>query len=176
MTRVVDSQAFIMGEDVKALEKSMSQYCQVPYAIGCASGSDALMLALLAAGVKPGDSVATTPFTFFATAGAVVRAGAAPVFVDIQPDTFNIDPNRLKDALRTNDKIRAVIPVHLFGGCADMDPIADLAREHHCAIIEDAAQSIGAEYKGRRTLSGDMGCISFFPQARTWVASATAEW
>jgi dTDP-4-amino-4,6-dideoxygalactose transaminase len=163
MTRVVDSQAFIMGEDVKALEKSIAEYCRVPYAIGCASGSDALLLALLAAGVKAGDHVATTPFTFFATAGAVVRAGATPVFVDIQPDTFNIDPGALKGVLRTNTKIKAIIPVHLFGGCADMDPIVALAREHNCAVIEDAAQSIGAEYKGQRALFGDVGCISFFP-------------
>lgn len=163
MTRVVDSQAFIMGEDVKALEKSIAEYCRVPYAIGCASGSDALLLALLAAGVKAGDHVATTPFTFFATAGAVVRAGATPVFVDIQPDTFNIDPDALKGVLRTNSKIKAIIPVHLFGGCADMDPIVALAREHNCAVIEDAAQSIGAEYKGQRALFGDVGCISFFP-------------
>ncbi len=163
MTRVVDSQAFIMGEDVKALEKSIAEYCRVPYAIGCASGSDALLLALLAAGVKAGDRVATTPFTFFATAGAVVRAGATPVFVDIQPDTFNIDPDSLQGVLRTNGKIKAIIPVHLFGGCADMDPIAALAREHNCTVIEDAAQSIGAEYKGQRALFGDVGCISFFP-------------
>jgi dTDP-4-amino-4,6-dideoxygalactose transaminase len=163
MTRVVDSQAFIMGEDVKALEKSIAEYCRVPYAIGCASGSDALLLALLAAGVKAGDHVATTPFTFFATAGAVVRAGATPVFVDIQPDTFNIDPEGLKAVLRTNGKVKAIIPVHLFGGCADMDPISALAREHNCTVIEDAAQSIGAEYKGQRALFGDVSCISFFP-------------
>jgi len=163
MTRVVDSQAFIMGADVKALEKSIAEYCAVPYAIGCASGSDALMLALLAAGVKPGDSVATTPFTFFATAGAIVRVGATPVFADIQSDTFNIDPDGLRRLLKTNGKIKAIIPVHLFGGYADMDPIAELAREYGCVVIEDAAQSIGAEYKGRRGLFGDIGCISFFP-------------
>jgi dTDP-4-amino-4,6-dideoxygalactose transaminase len=163
MTRVVDSQAFILGEDVKALEMSIAEYCRVPFAIGCASGSDALLLSLLAAGVKPGDSVATTPFTFFATAGAIVHAGATPVFVDIQRDTFNIDPECLRRVLRTHGKIKAIIPVHLFGGCADMDPIASLAREHNCTVIEDAAQSIGAEYKGRRGLFGDVGCISFFP-------------
>src|SRR5208283_1577837 len=148
---------------VKALEKSIAEYCRVPFAIGCASGSDALLLSLLAAGVKPGDSVATTPFTFFATAGAIVHAGATPVFVDIQRDTFNIDPECLKRILRTHGKIKAIIPVHLFGGCADMDPIAALAREHNCAVVEDAAQSIGAEYKGQRGLFGDVGCISFFP-------------
>jgi dTDP-4-amino-4,6-dideoxygalactose transaminase len=163
MTRVVDSQAFVLGEDVDALEKSIAEYCRVPYAVGCASGSDALLLALLAAGVKSGDFVATTPFTFFATAGAVVRAGATPVFVDIQPDTFNIDPHGLKAVLQTNRKIKAIIPVHLFGGCADMDPIIAFAGEHNCFVIEDAAQSIGAEYKGQRGLFGDVGCISFFP-------------
>ena len=163
IARVVDAQSFIMGEDVKLLEKSIAEYCQVPFTSGCASGSDALLLALLAAGIKAGDAVATTPFTFFATAGAVVRAGATPVFVDIQAETFNIDPDKLKAALQTNPKIKAIIPVHLFGGCADMDPIMALAREHDCFVIEDAAQSIGAEYKGQRGLFGDVGCISFFP-------------
>jgi dTDP-4-amino-4,6-dideoxygalactose transaminase len=163
ITRVVDSQAFIMGEDVKALEKSVAAYCGAAHAAGCASGSDALLLALLAVGVKPGDAVATTPFTFFATAGAIVRAGATPVFVDIQPDTFNIDPNKLESALKANNKIKTMIPVHLFGACADMDPIMALARQYNCAVIEDAAQSIGAEYKGQRAVFGDVSCISFFP-------------
>ena len=161
IARVVDSQAFIMGEDVKALESSIAEYCRAPYAIACASGSDALLLALLALDLKPGDRVATTPFSFFATAGSIVRAGAIPVFVDIHPDTFNIDPDRLRSLFQKN--IKAILPVHLFGACADMDPILALAREHGCAVIEDAAQSIGAEYKGERTLFGDAGCISFFP-------------
>ncbi len=165
MTRVVDSQGFILGEDVKALENSIAEYCGAPQAIGCASGSDALLLSLMAAGVKPGDHVATTPFTFFATAGAVTLAGARPVFVDIQRDTFNIDPHALREVLSKHNHggIKAVIPVHLFGGSADMDPIMALAREYQCTVIEDAAQSIGAEYKGRRALMGDFGCISFFP-------------
>jgi dTDP-4-amino-4,6-dideoxygalactose transaminase len=163
MTRVVDANAFIMGADVKELEKSIAEYCKVPYAIGCASGSDALVLALMAAGVTHGDHVATTPFTFFATAGAIVRVGATPVFVDIQPDTYNIDPKKLAETLRKHGKIKAVIPVHLFGGYADMDPIMALAREHNCLVIEDSAQSIGAEYKGQRALFGEVGCISFFP-------------
>jgi dTDP-4-amino-4,6-dideoxygalactose transaminase len=163
ITRVVDSQAFILGEDVKALEESIADYCGVPFAVGCASGSDALQLALMAAGVKSGDCVATTPFTFFATAGAIVLAGATPVFVDIRRDTFNLDTDSLKAVLQTNGRIKAIIPVHLFGGCADMDPIAALSRQYNCALIEDAAQSIGAEYKGQRALFGDIGCISFFP-------------
>jgi dTDP-4-amino-4,6-dideoxygalactose transaminase len=110
MTRVVDANAFIMGADVKELEKSIAEYCKVPYAIGCASGSDALVLALMAAGVTHGDHVATTPFTFFATAGAIVRVGATPVFVDIQPDTYNIDPKKLAETLRKHGKIKADHP------------------------------------------------------------------
>jgi dTDP-4-amino-4,6-dideoxygalactose transaminase len=113
--------------------------------------------------VKPGDRVATTPFTFFATAGAIVRVGATPVFVDIQADTYNIDPKKLSETLQKHGKIKAIIPVHLFGGYADMDPIMALAREHNCVVIEDSAQSIGAEYKGQRVLFGEVGCISFFP-------------
>ena len=164
LTKVVDSQAFIMGPDVKALEAELAAYCQVPYAYGCASGSDALFLALLAAGVGHGDKVATTPFTFFATAGAIVRAGAIPAFVDIDPVTFNIDPERLAETVGKTPGIKAVIPVHLFGGAADMDPIMNTAAEHGLTVIEDGAQAIGAEYKGRRLMSiGDIGCISFFP-------------
>jgi len=134
VTRVIDSNAFIMGEDVKLLEKAIAAYSHVPYAIGCASGSDALVLALMAAGVQHGDAVLTTPFTFFATGGSIVRVGATPVFVDIDPLTYN------------------------------MDPIMEIARRRGCMVIEDGAQSIGAEYKGRPAQSiGDIGCISFFP-------------
>ncbi len=164
LAQVVDSQAFIMGPDVKALEAEIAAYCAVPYAYGCASGSDALFLALLAGGVGHGDRVATTPFTFFATAGAIVRAGAIPVFVDIDPVTFNIDPAHLAETVKRTPGIKAVIPVHLFGGAADMDPIMQTAAEHGLTVIEDGAQAIGAEYKGRRLMSiGDVGCISFFP-------------
>ncbi len=164
LARVVDSNAFIMGPDVALLEKSVAEYCRVPHAIGCASGSDALLLALMASGIGPGDAVATTPFTFFATAGSIFHAGATPVFVDIDPVTYNIDPLRLAETLRVHPRIKAIIPVHLFGGCADMDPIMELARARGCAVIEDGAQSIGAEYKGRAAQSiGDIGCISFFP-------------
>ena len=164
VTRVIDSNAFIMGEDVKQLEKSIAVYSGVPYAIGCASGSDALLLALMAAGVGHGDAVLTTPFTFFATAGSIVRAGATPVFVDIDPATYNIDPRQLEETLRRTPRAKAVMPVHLYGGCADMDPIMDIARARGCVVIEDGAQAIGAEYHGRRAQSiGDIGCISFFP-------------
>jgi dTDP-4-amino-4,6-dideoxygalactose transaminase len=164
LARVVDSNAFIMGEDVKQLEKSIAAYSRVPYAIGCASGSDALLLALMAAGVQHGDAVLTTPFTFFATAGSIVRAGATPVFVDIDPATYNIDPQALADTIRRTPRAKAVMPVHLYGGCADMDPIMEIARSRGCMVIEDGAQAIGAEYKGRAAQSiGDIGCISFFP-------------
>lgn len=164
ITGVVDSQHFIMGAAVKQLEKEIAAYTGVHHGIGCASGSDALYLALLAAGTGPGDVVLTTPFSFFATAGAVSRTGATPVFVDIQPDTFNIDPERLAEAAKAHRNVKAIIPVHLFGACADMDPILATAAACNAVVIEDGAQSIGAEYKGRKAQSmGHIGCISFFP-------------
>ncbi len=162
--RVVDSNAFILGEEVRQLEKAIAAYCQVPYAVGCASGSDALLLAMMAAGVAPGDAVLTAPFTFFATAGSIVHAGATPVFVDIDPATYNMDPQALADTMRRAPTAKIVMPVHLFGGCADMDPILEIARGHNCVVIEDGAQAIGAEYKGRPAQSmGDIGCLSFYP-------------
>jgi dTDP-4-amino-4,6-dideoxygalactose transaminase len=164
VTRVIDAQTFIMGEDVKLLEKAVAEYCRVPYAYGCASGSDALFLALLALGIGHGDRVLTTPFTFFATAGSIVRAGATPVFADIDPDTYNLHPESVREVLRLHPGIKAIMPVHLFGGAVDMDPILALARERGIPVIEDGAQAIGAEYKGQRLMSlGDVGCISFFP-------------
>lgn len=164
MTQVLDSQHFIMGEEVNKLETEIAAYTGVSRAVGCASGSDALYLALLAAGVGHGDEVLTTPFSFFATAGSISRAGARPVFVDIEPDTFNIDPERLAEAVRAHSSVKAIIPVHLFGACADMDPILGIAAECGAVVIEDGAQSIGAEYKKRKAQSmGEMGCISFFP-------------
>ena len=164
MARVVDSQHFIMGEEVKQLEKEIAAYTGVARGIGCASGSDALYLALLAAGIGPGDEVLTTPFSFFATAGSISRVGATPVFVDIQPDTFNLDPGLLAEAVKAHPRVKAIIPVHLFGACADMDPILKIAADCGAVVIEDGAQSIGAEYKGRKAQSmGDIGCISFFP-------------
>jgi dTDP-4-amino-4,6-dideoxygalactose transaminase len=164
IARVLDSSRFILGDDVALLERELAGYTGVSNAIGCASGSDALLLALMATGVKHGQKVLTTPFTFFATAGAISRAGATPVFVDIDPVTFNIDPSRLAEALELHPDSAAIIPVHLFGGCADMDPILDLGRRYGSTVIEDGAQSIGAEYKGQKAQSlGQMGCLSFFP-------------
>jgi len=164
ITRVVDAQKFIMGEDVKQLEQLVATYTGTPFAIGCASGSDALFLALAACGVQPGDRVLTTSYSFFATAGAITRVGATPVFVDIDPVTYNLDPVQVEEALQRDPGIKAIIPVHLYGACADMDPILAAAKTHGCAVIEDGAQSIGAEYKGRKAQSiGDVGCISFFP-------------
>ena len=162
--RVADSQKFILGEDVKKLEAEIAAYCGTQFAVGCGSGSDALFLALLALGIRPGDAVLTTPYTFFATAGAISRLGAVPVFADAEDNTFNIDPVRAEDALRRNPDIRAIIPVHLFGGCAEMDAIMEMAAAREIPVIEDAAQAIGAEYKGRRAGSiGQIGCFSFFP-------------
>ena len=164
LTRVVDSQKFIMGDDVREIERLVAGYCGTKFASGCASGSDALFLALIAAGVGAGDRVVTTSYSFFATAGAITRAGAVPVFVDIDPVTYNLAPAQVGDALARDPSIKAVMPVHLFGGCADMDPIIDAARAHGCVVIEDGAQAIGAEYKGRKAQSlGNVGCISFFP-------------
>ncbi len=164
VTRVIDSQRFILGGEVAALEQAIAPYCGAKYAVGCASGSDALSLALLTLDLKPGDEVVTTPYTFFATVGAICLAGAVPVFVDIEPGTFNMDVRQLAARLDAHPKVRAIIPIHLFGGCADMDPICELAAARGIAVIEDAAQSIGSEYKGRRAGSmGAMGCFSFFP-------------
>jgi dTDP-4-amino-4,6-dideoxygalactose transaminase len=164
--RVCDSQRYILGENVAALEREMAAYCGVGYAVGVASGSDAIRLALMASGVGPGDRVVTTPYTFFATAGSIAVVGALPVFVDIEPESYNIDPKGLEALLRSkkNKGIKAVIPVHLFGQCADMSAIKKIARSYDLTVIEDAAQAIGAEYRDRRAGSlGDMGCFSFYP-------------
>src|SRR3954451_15865349 len=162
MRHVFKSQRFILGPQVELLEKQVAQYSNCRFGIGVSSGSDALLVALMALGVGPGDEVITTPYTFFATVGAVVRLGARPVFVDIDPATFNIDPDGI--AARVTPRTRAIIAVHLFGQCADMDPILAVARDHNLAVVEDAAQAIGAEYKGRRAGSlGDVACFSFFP-------------
>ena len=157
------SQAFILGPDVDKLEERVAAYCQVKYGIGVSSGTDALLIALMALGVGQGDEVITTPYSFFATAGAVVRLGAKPVFVDIDPRTYNIDPSKVGAAMTA--KTKAIIPVHLYGQCADMVPIMDLAKRHNVSVIEDAAQAIGSEYQdGRRACSiGTIGCLSFFP-------------
>ncbi len=162
MTRVCDSQYFIMGPEVQALEQELAAYCETKFALGVSSGTDALLLALMAIDLKPGDEVITTPYTFFATAGSIARLGAKAVFVDIDPKTFNLDPARLE--ARVTAKTRAIMPVHLFGQCADMDPILELAERRGLYVIEDAAQAIGAEYAGCRAGSiGHVGCFSFFP-------------
>ena len=164
IVRVVDSQKFILGEDVQKLEAEIAAYCGTKHAIGCASGSDALSLALMALEIRPGDEVLTTPYTFFATAGEISRLGANPVFVDVEEETFNLDASQMADALAAHPKIRAVIPIHLFGGCANMDPICAIAAERGIAVIEDAAQSVGSEYKNRRAGSmGELGAFSFYP-------------
>ncbi len=160
--RVLDSGRYVLGPDCQELEKSISAYCHVPHAIACASGSDAIVLALLALEVGPGDEVIAPSYTFFATASAIARLGATPVFVDIDPATFNIDPALVAAAITT--KTKAILPVHLFGQCADMDSLLTIAARHKLPVIEDAAQAIGAEYKRRSAGSiGDIGCLSFYP-------------
>ncbi|MGI6461078.1 MAG: DegT/DnrJ/EryC1/StrS family aminotransferase [Candidatus Hydrogenedentales bacterium] len=162
VAEVFSSQQFIGGPKVESVEQSLAKYLGVPYAVGVASGTDALLLLLKAAGAGPGTEVITSPFTFFATAGTVSNAGARPVFVDIEPRTFNIDVTQIE--AKVTERTRAIIPVHLFGQCADMDPILDLAERHNLIVIEDAAQAIGARYKERPACSmGHAGTLSFFP-------------
>ncbi len=160
--RVVESQYFILGPEVKALEEEIAAYSQCEYGIGVSSGTDAILVCLMALNLKPGDEVITTPYTFFATAGCVTRLGAKPVFVDIDPDTYNIDPSQIEAAI--TDRTRAIMPVHLYGQTADMEPIMNIAQRHDLVVIEDAAQAIGSEYNERRAGSiGHFGCFSFFP-------------
>ena len=162
VAEVFESQYFILGPKVAALEARIAEYCSCAHAVGVSSGTDALLIALMAEGIGPGDEIITTPYTFFATAGSISRLGAKPVFVDIDPRTYNIDPSLIEE--RITPKTRAIIPVHLYGQCADMDAILEIADRHNLTIIEDAAQAIGAEYKGRRAGSmGRYGCFSFFP-------------
>jgi dTDP-4-amino-4,6-dideoxygalactose transaminase len=159
---VLESQHFILGPKVDECERSIAAYSNCLYGIGVSSGSDALLACLMAENIRPGDEVITTPYTFFATVGAITRLGAIPVFIDIDPTTFNIDTSKIAEKI--TKKTRAIMPVHLFGQVADMDPIMNLAEEHRLVVIEDAAQAIGAEYKGRRAGSiGHYGCFSFFP-------------
>lgn len=162
LDEVCDAQALILGPKVAELEARIAAYTGAAGACGVSSGSDALLMCLMAAGIGPGDEVITTPFTFFATAGVIHRVGARPVFVDIDPVTCNLDPARVE--ARITPRTRAVLPVHLYGQAADMDPILDVAARHGLLVIEDAAQAIGAEYKGRRVCSlGEYGCLSFYP-------------
>lgn len=159
---VLRSGQFILGPNVKAFEEEVAAYLGVKHAIGVNSGTDALVIALRAAGIGPGDEVITTPFTFFATAEAVSQVGATPVFVDIDPRTFNINPELIEPAITPRTK--AILPVHLYGQAADMDPIMELAEEYNLKVIEDAAQAFGGEYKGRKLGTiGHAGCFSFFP-------------
>ncbi len=162
IVRVCDSQRFILGPEVEALEATMAGLLGVRHAIGVSSGTDALLAALMALRIGPGDEVITSTYSFFATAGCIARVGARPVLVDIQPDTYNIDPDAVERAVTS--RTRALMPVHLFGQCADLDPLLATARRHGIPVIEDAAQAIGAAYKGRRAGSiGTIGCFSFFP-------------
>lgn len=159
---VFDSQYFILGPKVKELEQEIARYSEISYALGVSSGTDALLISLMALGIEPGDEVITTPFTFFSTAGVISRLNATPKFVDIDPDTFNMDPEKLESAITRRTK--AVIPVHLFGQCADMDPILEVSSKYGLPVIEDAAQSIGAQYKHRKAGSmAEFGVFSFFP-------------
>ena len=160
--RVFDSQQFVLGAEGQALEEEIARYCQTKFAIGCASGSDALLLALMSRGIGEGDEVITTSFTFFATAAAIARLGARPVFVDIDERTFNMDVERVEAAI--SQRTKAIIAVHLYGQCVDMNPLLEIAAKHGIQIIEDAAQAIGAEDRGRRAGSiGAIGCLSFYP-------------
>jgi dTDP-4-amino-4,6-dideoxygalactose transaminase len=178
--RVFETQRFVLGAQVSALEEEVAKYCGVPYAVGVASGTDALLLSLKALGVGPGDAVVTVPFTFFATAGTIVNLGARPIFVDIEETGFEMDPRKLSDffsrectfSLTTqktvhkssNTVVKAIVPVHLYGQCADMDEILTIARRHNVPVVEDACQAIGATYKNRSAgTMGDLGCFSFFP-------------
>ncbi len=172
--KVFRDQRFILGPQVEELEAQIAEYCQCKFAVGVSSGTDALLVSLMAAGVGHGDLVVTSPYTFFATAGAIARVGARPVFVDIDPNTYNLDPNLVEETVSNltdteKQKLKAIIPVHLYGQCADMEPIVALSRKLNLALIEDAAQAIGAEYEfsdgevSRAGSMGDYGCFSFFP-------------
>jgi dTDP-4-amino-4,6-dideoxygalactose transaminase len=162
ITRVMNSQHFILGSEVKLFEEEIAKMLGAKHAVACASGSDALLLALMACEIQAGDEVITTPFTFIATGGSIARTGARPIFVDIDPETFNINPKQIEAAI--TPRTRAILPVHLFGLPADLKPILEIAEARRLTVIEDAAQAIGARYKGRfvGTL-GTFGCFSFFP-------------
>jgi len=171
---VYESQQFILGPKVKELEDKVAEYCGCSYAVGVSSGTDALLISLMTAGIGSGDLVVTTPFTFFATVGSITRVGAAPVFVDIDRTTYNMDPSKLASTMAglgaaERSRVKAIMPVHLFGQCADVGPILETAKKHNLVLIEDAAQAIGAEITFREGVSrragsmGEYGCFSFFP-------------
>ena len=160
--RVLDSQRFVLGDEGRKLEASVATYTRTKHAVGCASGSDAVLLALMALNVGPGDEVITTPFTFFATAAAITRLGAWPVFVDIDPSSYNLDTSQVADAI--TEQTKALLPVHLYGQCAEMDPLLEIRQRHGSRIVEDAAQAIGATDRGEPAGSiGAIGCFSFYP-------------
>lgn len=160
--RVLDSNGFILGAEVAELEKGLAAYCGTKYAIGCASGSDAILLALMALDVGPGDEVITTPYSFFATVSSITRLGAMPVFADIDPVTYNLDVSRIEAKITSRTK--AVEPVHLYGQCAEMAALNVICEKHGIPVVEDAAQAIGAEEAGVRAgAMGDIGCFSFYP-------------
>ena len=162
LDRVLESQRFILGPEVEAFEREIAAYCRTAYAVGVSSGTDALLSALMAIDLRPGDEVITSPYTFFATAGEIARLGATPVFADIDRKTYNIDPKGIES--RITPRTRAIIPVHLFGQMADMPAIMEIAKRKKLHVIEDAAQAIGAERYGQRAGSiGDLACFSFFP-------------
>lgn len=162
LRRVLDTNSFILGNEVAALEKEIAEYCGTAHAIGCASGSDAILLAFMALGVGPGDEVVTTPYSFFATVSSITRLGAVPVFVDIEPATYNIDPSKLEEKI--TERTKAIEPVHLYGQCAEMVAINEIASRYGIPVVEDAAQAIGAEIGGRRAGSmSAVGCFSFYP-------------
>src|SRR5262245_36745583 len=162
VTRVCDSQRYIMGPEITAFENEIADLIGVSHAVAVSSGTDALLLALMALDVKAGDEVITSTYSFFATAGAIARLGARPVLLDVDPVTFNLDPAAIATAI--SERTKAILPVHLFGLCADMDPILTIAARHGIPVIEDAAQAIGATYRGRPAGGiGAVGCFSFFP-------------
>jgi dTDP-4-amino-4,6-dideoxygalactose transaminase len=159
---VFENQAFVLGPEVSGFEAELAGYCGAAHGVGCASGSDALLLPLVALGLGPDDEVITTPYTFFATGGAIWRTGAKPVFVDIEPETYNIDPAQIEAAITA--RTRVIIPVHLYGQTAEMEPIAEMAARHGLTVLEDAAQAIGAAYHGKRTGTlGQLSAFSFYP-------------
>jgi len=169
IANVIDKHHFILGEEARKLEEQIAKYCNIKYAVGVSSGTDAIVLSLKALGIGSGDGVICPSLTYYATAGAIARTGARPVFADIDPKTYNISVNSINKILTTYDlrlttPIKAIIPVHLYGQCADMDPIMKIAKRHNLKVIEDAAQAFGAVYKGKKAGTiGDCGAVSFYP-------------
>ncbi len=162
VARVLDSQQFILGGEVKELEDEIADYCQAKFAVGCASGTDALLLALMALDVSVGDEVITTPYSFFATVSSITRLGATPIFVDIDPKTYNLDISQIESKI--TERTKAIMPVHLYGQCAEMSALQELSAKYNIPVIEDAAQAIGSEDSGRRAGSmSEIGCFSFYP-------------